>query len=198
MPDRTFSKIISERPLTGLSSTRWLGYEKKTLVEACLPLDIAVLARKMRFSAGCDLKGVFTWTEPGTENIRASSGFVVKTTGEEGWLQLSYERSPTKEAVACSIVLTTTTPNFGGVRWWAWCPFLGSSEQCQQRVRRLYLRPGTHDFACRNCHKLTYRSCQEARKYDRGTHALLARMWGINSQELPGRMQCKREGVSEN
>ncbi|MGH8063668.1 MAG: hypothetical protein ACRERE_00220 [Candidatus Entotheonellia bacterium] len=198
MDDRIFSKIISGSDIPGLGSTRWFGYKKKTVVEACLPLDIAVLAREMHFSAGCDVKGVFTWTEPETESIRVSSGFVAKTTGGEGWLRLSYELTPTKDAVECSIVLTTTTPNFGGVRWWAWCPFIGSSERCLQRVRCLYLPPGAREFACRGCHNLTYRSCQEGHKYDRSTHALLARLWGINPQELPRRLQRKREGVYEN
>jgi hypothetical protein len=178
----------------GVGSTRWWGHQKHVTVEACLPLDMAVLARQMHFSASCDMKGTFTWIESGSGDIRASSGFVVKTTGEEGWLRLFYERSPTKEAVEYMIVLTTTTPQFGGVRWWAWCPFMGSSERCLQRVRCLYLPPGAEEFACRGCHTLTYRSCQEAHSYDRGTYAMLARLWGMVPREVRARLKANRQG----
>jgi hypothetical protein len=183
MLDSIFSKIISERHITGLGSTRWFGYEKKTVVEACLPLDITVLAHEMNFSAGCNVQGVFTWAEPGTEDIRASSGFVAKAIGEDGWLRLSYARSPAKEAVECMIVLTTTTPNFGGVRWWAWCPLIGSSERCLQRVRLLYLPPGAKIFACRGCHKLTYTSSQRAHAWDRGTASKTAAVTGFTPRQ---------------
>ena len=178
MDDRIFSKIISGSDLPGLGSTRWFGYQKKTVVEACLPLDIAVLAREMHFSADCDVKGVFTWTEPETESIRVSSGFVAKTTGGEGWLRLSYELTPTKDAVECSIVLTTTRPTFGGVRWWERCPLCGG------RRRILYYPPKGRLFSCRTCQKLTYRSPQEGHRFDRGELAHVAKLWGVTPKQL--------------
>jgi hypothetical protein len=45
---------------------------------------------------------------------------------------------------------------FGDLRWWFSCP------RCGRRMRKLYLppRPAESAFACRYCHKLTYRSVQ--------------------------------------
>ncbi len=52
------------------------------------------------------------------------------------------------------ITLTSSTPHFGGVRYWFSCP------KCSGRVGKLY-RPNLADkFACRHCHNLTYLSTQ--------------------------------------
>ncbi len=47
----------------------------------------------------------------------------------------------------------------GGVRWWFRCP------SCGRRVQKLYLPPASPEetFACRICHRLTYRSTQTRR-----------------------------------
>ena len=45
--------------------------------------------------------------------------------------------------------LTTTTPRFGGLRYWLLCP------RCGRRVGKLYL---VDRWACRRCHKLSYQS----------------------------------------
>jgi len=38
---------------------------------------------------------------------------------------------------------------------------------CGRRVGKLYLPPGGRYFGCRQCHDLTYTSCQESHRYDR-------------------------------
>ena len=45
--------------------------------------------------------------------------------------------------------LTTTTPRFGGLRYWLLCP------RCGRRVGKLYL---VDRWACRRCHNLSYQS----------------------------------------
>jgi hypothetical protein len=59
------------------------------------------------------------------------------------------------------IHLQSTKTNFGGRRWWFCCP------ECNRRVGQLHLPIGAHNFACRTCHLLTYRSTQEAHGVER-------------------------------
>jgi hypothetical protein len=65
------------------------------------------------------------------------------------------------EEVIMYVGLQSTPTKFGQDRWWFVCPV------CNRRVGNLYLPPGAHDFECRTCHGLTYRSCQEAHKEER-------------------------------
>jgi hypothetical protein len=51
-----------------------------------------------------------------------------------------------------TILLETTRPHLGGLRWWFTCP------RCGRRARKLFHPPGGSGFGCRNCHHLTYRS----------------------------------------
>jgi hypothetical protein len=52
------------------------------------------------------------------------------------------------------IPLCSTTPNYGGTRWWFQCP------KCERRVSRLHKPVNEHCFFCRDCHNLTYESAQ--------------------------------------
>lgn len=56
-----------------------------------------------------------------------------------------------------NIKLDSTTPNYGGARWWFLC-------QCNQRVSRLHMPSDAYRFLCRGCHDLTYESAQSSRK----------------------------------
>ena len=44
-----------------------------------------------------------------------------------------------------------------------------------RRVRKLYLPPRGRYFGCRQCHDLTYTSCQESHKDDRAYRMLAGR-----------------------
>jgi hypothetical protein len=37
---------------------------------------------------------------------------------------------------------------------------------CRRRVGMLYLPPSASYYGCRNCHELTYTSCQRSHEYD--------------------------------
>lgn len=84
-------------------------------------------------------------------------------------------------------------PLVGGLRWWVWCP------GCLTRRRILYYPAGGPRFACRLCHGLTYRSSQEAHRFDRGIYAAVARDFGIPSgpwtQQLRQLAQGEREKI---
>ncbi|HEY7416430.1 MAG TPA: hypothetical protein VH593_14650 [Ktedonobacteraceae bacterium] len=53
------------------------------------------------------------------------------------------------------VMLTRTTPNYGGSRLWFLCP------RCSRRSGRLYLAPGQLMYLCRICADLTYQSTRE-------------------------------------
>jgi len=65
----------------------------------------------------------------------------------------------------------------GGTRIWFACP------NCAQTVGILHLPPGGSEFACRRCHNLTYRSCQESHRYDRAIRKT-AKMLRLDYEEL--------------
>jgi hypothetical protein len=79
------------------------------------------------------------------------------------------------------IRFVSSGPHVDDLRWWFSCP------QCGRRVRKLYLprRPLHSKFACRNCHKLTYRSVQQHQKVR--VPAILAKL--LNSHQSDEIMQ---------
>ncbi|PKK82036.1 MAG: hypothetical protein CVT49_15740 [candidate division Zixibacteria bacterium HGW-Zixibacteria-1] len=56
-----------------------------------------------------------------------------------------------------SIRYESTPCNYGGKRWWFFCP------ACGRRCRILYLPSDEIYFACRVCHNLSYESQQEGK-----------------------------------
>jgi len=75
------------------------------------------------------------------------------------------------------IFLTSTTPHFGGRRWWFRCPANGV------RVGKLYLPLVAIHFASRRAHDLTYTSCQQSGQSNRFWRRL-ARDLGRDEAEL--------------
>ena len=62
------------------------------------------------------------------------------------------------------IGLTASWPHFGGQRWWFSCP----NRPCGKRVGKVYLLPGVSTrFACRACHRLVYKSSQQAHRNEK-------------------------------
>lgn len=53
-------------------------------------------------------------------------------------------------SISCDVKLTTTSCNYGNLRYWFVCPC------CQRRIGVLYL--SGNRIACRRCHNLTYKS----------------------------------------
>jgi hypothetical protein len=152
--------------MDGNGSERWNRRQKKRTVEESWTLDIAKLG----------LRGALE--HPLTGTARA-----IRNTGDKQVLRVRYavvqeedrrvlnltRNTGRGSAVRRSterVELLTTEPNFGGVRWWFACPFTIEGERCNRRVAKLCLPPGEHEFGCRTCHDLTYRSSQESHKYD--------------------------------
>jgi hypothetical protein len=64
---------------------------------------------------------------------------------------------PGRDPVEQRIGLVTTTPHYGGIRWWFVCPIDHGGRPCGERVGKLYLPAGASLFGCRSCHNLAYR-----------------------------------------
>ena len=150
----------------GYGSTRWNGHVKKTAVEECLVIDISELTCEGVFREG-GAWGEKWWKDRRTGEKNASVSFGVKVTDStSGCIQLTYALDG--ERVRDRIVLTTTRPYFGGLRYWFSCP------SCRRLIRKIYLPPKTKYFRCRICYNLSYESRQEWQR-----HRRLAEKMGI-------------------
>ncbi len=136
---------------------------EKTPVEECLPLDVKTLRKGVDYGPG--YSGSVYWTrgsnpEPTDwigyriEEVHARLAVRLKYTTTHGW-------TGEKRDSDYSILLQTTWPHFGGVRWWFTCPLVVRDVPCGRRVGKLYIPPGGTYFGCRHCYNLTYRSTQQ-------------------------------------
>jgi hypothetical protein len=150
---------------------RWQG--RKSTVEESLVLAMREFCGRLHPHAA----GTFTWTW--TSGSKSSVGWFV-TWGDVTTLTV-HHRWRDSEDVRIPIRLQTTSTQFGGRRWWFTCPLIVNGVACNRRVGKLYLPPGARYFGCRTCHRLTYRSCQEAHQSER-TAAMLARELGCDRE----------------
>lgn len=145
----------------GRRSGRWQGHDKRTTVEECLVLEIAVLVRDRLVVHGSRTSGALRWTPEGDEKPIATIGFEADAVDPgHAWMRLHYTADRT--LVDYRVQLTTTRPNFGGRRWWFLCPVVRGGGGPPRRVAKLYLPPGQVYFGSREAHGLTYTSCQES------------------------------------
>jgi hypothetical protein len=162
----------------------WWRPTKKEVVEVCLRLDAGRWGRKGVLRPGLIGSGNCSWSY--ADGRRADITYQVNTVAEDRpavWLTYSRRRGDgPAEALSYRVGLTTTRPNFGGLRWWFLCPLLRRDVPCGRRVGKLYLPPAGRYFGCRRCHGLTYTSCQESGKY-RGLARFLAQDMGISTDE---------------
>lgn len=142
----------------GYGSGRWNYHDKKDVVEECLTLSTVWLAREGCLQLDTLTSGRWFWMTQGNQ-VCATVDYTINTQNHaEPHVLLSYcvNGMPFSDRFQ----LSTTQPHYGGTRWWLHCPYPG----CQRRVGKLYLPTGGRHFRCRQCHQLTYRSCQESDK----------------------------------
>lgn len=149
----------------GFGGGRRFGWAKYT-VEDCRVLSAAALTRegalRRNFRGSCTV--TWNWTAAdGCQRFREIY-CDVETDETAGAVRLRYEWMQTHEAMEYSVRLTTTPLSWGGLKWWFICPLSKNGIPCGRRVGKLYLL--NRHFACRHCHELTYRSCQESHKHD--------------------------------
>ncbi len=162
------------------SHYQWWRDGKKCVVEDCLSLDANRWMREGQLKAGIRSSGNWTWTR--RNGTKSEIGYNLNTANPNAaFVELSYSVAETP--VTYSVSLTSTVPRFGGHRWWFVCPLVVNGKPCGRRVAKLYLGPGSKYFGCRHCHRLTYTSCQESRKFD-PLHRIIARNMGADFQAV--------------
>ena len=144
-------------------------------MEGSLVLTAASLVRKKALVAGAWTSGSWCWTYDGDDraarNHRLRGG---PHRQGNAWLRLHYQASG--EPVDYKVRLVTTTPNYGGRRWWFICPLVRRDGGPPRRVAKLYLPPGGKYFGSRESYGLTYTSCQESGKNRKFSTTLAAEM----------------------
>lgn len=165
------------------------GGSPKETVEDCTVLSAAKLQRDDVFGEGRYGGGRLAWIQTSTGEEVSSIGYLIDTLDpSDVHLRLRYNRTcwwtGEREWLDYEVGLTTTPLPWGGVRWWFVCPLFKDGWGCARRCGKLYLPPGGRYFCCRLCYDLTYRSAQEAHRFDR-KYAQLAAEAGLG----PGRVR---------
>ncbi len=138
---------------------------RKLTAEECLSLSIGIFQKQMR-SLRPDFRkseGRIVWDFENSE--RSSVRFKLSRSDEGPTLTLSYLQNG--EPIRMPIPLVTTRTHFEGLRWWLECPLAVNGVPCHRRAGKLFLPPGARLFGCRECHRLSYRSSQEAHGMER-------------------------------
>ena len=143
----------------------------KLTIDDVLKLDIADIKRKCYFDDRGTVRGSLSWSRD-SECIAD-----ISYTLADSKLQLRYSDQLTQGHLVQNIELVTTACNYGGKRYWLYCP------DCGKRVRVLYYS-GNH-FTCRTCSKLLY-GCQLEDRVDRLTRRLNKVRGHLNGTGLLG------------
>ena len=167
----------------GYGSGRWRWHQAKDTVEDTLTFSITTLSAHIKHAlAGQPWSGRLRWSRLGQE-----TGSIEYVVSYSPWvdklsLNLRYDSKYRGETTQHNdlIELVSIPCHFGGRRWLAVCP------RCGRRCKRLCLYGAV--FVCRKCANLTYRSAQEAHKYDR-FHAALAVDMGVSVREVTALMR---------
>jgi hypothetical protein len=146
----------------------WHRAPKKTTVEASLSIDAGDWTRRGIINAGVRHRGTWRWTYPSGKEFAIAYDVDARDMSAPS-LHLAYSWTVSGSAPQSKsyvVPLTTTQPRFGGLRWWFRCPLSRRGAACGRRVGKLYMPPQSGWFGCRQCHDLTYTSCQESGKAD--------------------------------
>ena len=157
---KTTNNPDKNRKMGGYGSGRWRYHWAKTTVEECRTLELRVFRDAL--SQGAPYAGSVWWKDSRTGEETASVGFYLE--GDPPVIRLSYTVTRRQDGERTDVVeiIPTTTTQAGrhGRQHFLHCP------RCDRRGRKLYQPPGSHRFLCRDCHQLTYTSCQESHKWD--------------------------------
>ncbi len=123
-------------------------------VEECDCIQIRELAAAGVFATENAPFGALSWPD----GAGASQTYrVVRVREKTCLLLVPLGESPGTQAQ--SIEITRSSCNYGSFRYWFHCPGL-FGQPCRRRVTALFRPPDVLLFACRTCHRLTYRSAQ--------------------------------------
>lgn len=120
---------------------RQRGHVRKGLVEDCVAVIDVAMIRDEAHSAG-----IHVMEQPASYPPVAIGHVFLQRDG----FSLEAEHDGARQR----FTLTETPTRFNGRRVWLICP------DCQKRINKLY-KPAGKQFACRDCHQLTYRTRQQ-------------------------------------
>jgi hypothetical protein len=149
----------------GLGSGNYLGRRRKATVEESLWLSM----REIRCKLADGAAGALAWKW--NDGRESSIGYRVANI-EGVWIVTLHYRWNDSEDVEIPVALLPTRTQFSGWRWWFRCPLIINGIACKLRAGKLYLPPGAKYFGCRTCHRLSYRSSQEAHREERFAESL--------------------------
>ena len=149
----------------------WHRPSKKVTTSSCLQLSISCLLRKGLLIVGEKRDGYIGWKLQDSRKKKTVQCSVDATNMKNPRVHISYQfkikKCQPSVEVAISIDLSTTRLANGGLRWWFLCPSNTLLDlPCRRRVGKLFLPVTSIYFKCRNCHRLTYDSCQNSRRFD--------------------------------
>ncbi|MEP7317048.1 MAG: hypothetical protein ABI667_10160 [Sphingomicrobium sp.] len=141
----------------GWNSGRRSGFP---VVEDGLTIDLAKMLRCAWISDTISGSGNLYWSRNGDQFAAIGYAYDMRDP-RKAWLTLTFIWTPSdgdEQRVEQRIALTSTSPNYGGRRWWMHCPFTG------RRVGKIHMPPGGGKFASRTAWKLSYRSQRSAHR----------------------------------
>ena len=155
---------------------------KKATVEDSFVLSASALVRKKTLVPGFHTAGAWVWKYEGHEEALATIGYEANLQDPDAaWLRLHYKVNG--EPVDYRVRLVTSTPHYGGLRWWFVCPLVRQDGRPGRRVAKICLPPGGKYFGSREAYGLTYTSCQESGKFN-GLFRRLAAEMGMDESHV--------------
>lgn len=186
----------------GIGSTRWNLHARKYTVSECLTIDLTELRKsgvlsKHALRRGMSFSKIMRWSRNG--ELLASISLIINTTGksEPPHIRLRYTNGA-GQPVDELFVVSYQEMHFGGERAWLTCI-------CGRRTKALHNPPESAVFRCRECHDLTYKSCQEshtgglirdsikALNRIKRTHKLLNRSYPGSKRQIKLKQRLERE-----
>jgi hypothetical protein len=141
----------------GFGSGRQKSYNGKPTVEQSFVLDLSFILKQGPRT------DIITWTIG--KNEVGSITYFIGT--REGRPTLTLEYTYNGESIRQNISIYRVSQPYGGHRYWIECSLHnGSISGCGNRCYKLYLPPGQKYFGCRQCHGLTYQSCNTSHRFD--------------------------------
>jgi hypothetical protein len=128
-------------------------------VEDSLALDVSNVIRSRTLHDRLGVPLIHSWIGPGGEERAKIRSWTQPVSGGGLVVFLDYTVGG-KTSMRYTVQLSSSKcPR--GRRYWFHCPGARDGIVCRRRVKLLHLPPDALRFACRECHNLTYRPCQQ-------------------------------------
>lgn len=156
------------------------NHQPKYRVEDCPYVDIDLCSRLGLLDGGEYCSEVFQW-QPNRWAYRgplSSDGLTIAiafaTHRRRARILCQDPRDPDgRLTYRTDVRLSQSELPWGRLRWWFHCSSLADGGNCDRRMRKLYLAPDGSHFACRSCHRLTYRSSVESHTMNRAAKGVV-------------------------